>query len=350
MNITRMIGTITAITLTCGTIHGTDRSSRSYPAAAEIQQTSAAVYADETAAGSQATTETTAATSRPVTDENIGTTENPCNKQDDTEVSYDRKCWKQPPEWNCPTIDPKNYQGGIMVYFDKIGMEPENARGKVQRIYCSITGAAEPVNTMKFHIFYDTRLTVKPNADGNLINPGKAVTGFTTGSAMVEEGQLVYYAYSDTDILLDHGSLFTIDFFIPENAGPGEVYPIGIAYVDDGIAYDSFLNSAKDDAGKLQMTYVFTKGIYNGYIRMLGEKTTTTAAHSEEPAPGDVNCDGEITIGDAVLLCRITSEYPCDELMLTERNFIAADYDNDDLLTILDAVKLLAYLREQAAE
>ena len=89
---------------------------------------------------------------------------------------------------------------------------------------------------------------------------------------MVKEGQLVFYATSSTDKLLSAGCIFTVDFIVPENAEPGDLYPFGLAYVNDGIATDTFINSAKDDAGKLQMTYVFTKGIYNGYIRMNGEK------------------------------------------------------------------------------
>ena len=221
--------------------------------------------------------------------------ENPCNRQDDTEVQYDGKRWVQPADWNCPTVNPRDYEGGIMIFSDKIGLEPETASGKVQRFYVSVHGATEPVSMMKFHIFYDTRLKVKPNSDGDVMNAGKAVRDFDTGSAMVREGELVFYAYSKTDIELINGSLFTIDFIIPENADRGEVYPVGFSYVDDGVVSDTFINAAKDDAGKLQMTYVFSKGIYNGYIKMMGDKRTK----------GDVNEDQTITIADVVALLNI---------------------------------------------
>ena len=201
--------------------------------------------------------------------------DNPFDKQDDMEVPYDRTRWVQPKDWNTPKIDPRDYDGGIMLYFDKIGLDPEYAKGKVQRVYFSITGATEPVSYIKFHVFYDTRLTVKENSAGMFITPGKGLNGFTTGSAKIEDGQLAFYAYAE-DTLLNHSCLFTIDFIVPENAEQGEVYPIGLAYTDDGIVADTFINSHKDEAGKLQMTYVFTKGIYNGYIRILGEKKTTT--------------------------------------------------------------------------
>lgn len=192
---------------------------------------------------------------------------NPFNKQDNKEVKYDPSPWKQSKNW----IDPKGYNGGIMVYIDKIGLEPEYARGKVQRVYISVANEDVPVSMMKFHIFYDTRLTVKKNSKGEAVAPGKGISEnpFTSGSAMIKEGELAFYAYSKKDISLDKRCIFTIDFIVPENAKSGDLYPIGLAYVDDGIAADCFINLNKDDAGRKQMAYLFQKGIYNGYIKIL---------------------------------------------------------------------------------
>ena len=97
---------------------------------------------------------------------------NPFNKQDNKEVKYDPSPWKQSKNW----IDPKGYNGGIMVYMDKIGLQPEYARGKVQRVYISVANEDVPVNMMKFHIFYDTRLTVKKNSKGEAVAPGKGIS------------------------------------------------------------------------------------------------------------------------------------------------------------------------------
>ena len=192
---------------------------------------------------------------------------NPFNKQDNKEVKYDPSPWKQSKNW----IDPKGYNGGIMVYMDKIGLQPEYARGKVQRVYISVANEDVPVNMMKFHIFYDTRLTVKKNSKGEAVAPGKGISEnpFTSGSAIVKEGELAFYAYSNKDISVDKRCIFTIDFIVPENAKSGDLYPIGLAYVDDGIAADCFINLKKDDAGRKQMAYLFQKGIYNGYIKIL---------------------------------------------------------------------------------
>ena len=273
---------------------------------------------------------------------------NPCNKQDDKEVPYDRTRWVQPAEWNCPAVDPRDYPGGIMLFADKIGLEPEYGPGKTQRIYVSVVGAEEPVNFIKLHLFYDTRLTVKCNSAGEPATAGKGVTGFTTGSALVEEGQIAFYASSDEAVQIDRGCLFTVDFTVPESAAPGDLYPIGFAYVDDGIVADCFINSEKSEAAKLQMTYLFTRGTYNGYIKIIGEKQTTTTT-AAEPLWGDVDCSGDITLADAVLLYRIAAEDPCDGVSLTEQHIAAADCDSDNAITLLDAAKLLSYLQAEGA-
>lgn len=337
MNCKKAFGTFLSFVLSCSMIQAVNDSFPSFRASAENQQ---AVSGSETAVSG-----------RLIASEDDEISDNPFDKQDDMEVPYDRTRWIQPAEWNCPAIDPKDYEGGVMLYFDKIGLQPEHAAGVVQRIYFSAAGVTDPVNLMKFHIFYDTRLKIKRNGNGDVLTPGKAIEGFTTGSAMVEEGQLVFYAYSDEKNMLSRGSLLTIDFIVPEDEEAGEVYPIGLAYVDDGIAYDCFINSAKDNAGKLQMAYVFTRGIYNGYIRIIGEKrmtttTTVTTPAPAEPLPGDVNGDGYINIADAVLICRIAAEDPCDDVSLTEQSYNAADFDADGLITVLDTEQLLVYFWE----
>ena len=76
---------------------------------------------------------------------------NPYNKQDNAEVAYDSSKWVQPPEWNTPQINPRDFEGYVMIYADKIGLEPEDAPGKPQRVYVSIVGDLVPVNQMKLH-------------------------------------------------------------------------------------------------------------------------------------------------------------------------------------------------------
>ncbi len=245
--------------------HTTDTSTRTELVTGSIGTTKKTVTNIITIPTKQSTTttkKTTASTSAKPYDPS-----NPFNKQDNKEVKYDPSPWKQSKNW----IDPKGYNGGIMLYTDKIGLQPKDARGKVQRVYISVANEDVPVNMMKFHIFYDTRLTVKKNSKGEVVAPGKGISEnpFTSGSAMIKEGELAFYAYSNQDISVDKRCIFTIDFIVPENAKSGDLYPIGLAYVDDGIAADCFINLKKDDAGRKQMAYLFQKGIYNGYIKIL---------------------------------------------------------------------------------
>lgn len=211
-----------------------------------------------------------------------------------------------------------------MLYFDKIGVS-ETAAGKTQRVYCSISNAEDPVSQMKFHVFYDTRLKVKNNSQGYPMNPGKAVADFSTGSAMIKEGQLVFYAYSPTDVKLGRGSVFTIDFEIPEDCEAGDLYPIGISYVDDGIAYDTFMNSAQDDLGKLHMTYLFTKGIYNGYLKILGEPRIKKADLTLKTPRDGVKC----TTDPKEWFGKIPSGVNVTDLMWMETNSLT-DITEDD--------------------
>ena len=68
------------------------------------------------------------------------------------------------------------------------------------------------------------------------------------------------------------------------------------------------------------------------------------ASLAEDVLPGDVNGDSELSIADAALLCRILAEDDIDGTALTEKNYLAADYTQDGMLTVLDLTNLLAYL------
>lgn len=266
--------------------------------------------------------------------------ENPFDRQDDEEVPYDGSYWIQPREWNVPKINTKEYDGGIMLYFDKISMDAEYARGKTQRVYFSVSGVKESVGMVRFHIFYDTRLKVEERPNGEVVTAGRAVEGFATGSVKVEEGQLEFYAYSNEKAVAD-GCLFTLDFTLPEDADEGEVYPFGIIFVRDDVGSDVFINTAQDDAGRLQMAYVFTKGIYNGWIRMNGEKR-----RKKEDFPlGDPTGDGKVDSKDAsfVLVEYALRSTDADVEPLPPEIEAAADVNRDGLVDARDASAILAY-------
>ena len=124
---------------------------------------------------------------------------------------------------------------------------------------------------------------------------------------------------------------------LPAHAEAGDVYPIGLAYVDDGIVADCFINNKKDEAGRLQMTYVFTKGIYNGYIKINGEKKPKYSL-------GDVNNDGAINAVDAsAVLTYYAMTSTNKKGDFDENQKLAADVDHNSSINAVDASCILSY-------
>lgn len=189
---------------------------------------------------------------------------NYCDKQDNKEAEYDGSYWKQPDRWKADYIDPTKYTGDVRIWFDKVTLKSNEARGKVQRIYCHVTGASYKVNSVSLHILYDTRLTPKRNYVRYVTN-GNSLRAFASVEGNFEPGVLELIATCNLNSLVD-GNLFYIDFKLPDDAMPGDVYPVGIRYDYTDVTYDLFYDHEQDYQGKLMMAYVFTEGIENGYI------------------------------------------------------------------------------------
>ncbi|MBR6760823.1 MAG: BspA family leucine-rich repeat surface protein [Oscillospiraceae bacterium] len=79
-----------------------------------------------------------------------------------------------------------------------------------------------------------------------------------------------------------------------------------------------------------------------------------TAVSEDSPAetnsflPGDLNCDGNLSISDAVLLCRCVAED--STLQISEAGLANADLDADSCITTMDITMMLRLLDERAAE
>ena len=87
------------------------------------------------------------------------------------------------------------------------------------------------------------------------------------------------------------------------------------------------------------MTYVFTKGIYNGYIKVIGEKKIKIKYDL-----GDVNNDGLINAIDASSVLAYyaltsTNKNPG----YTNEQKLAADVNYDGAINAIDASNILAY-------
>lgn len=189
---------------------------------------------------------------------------NYCDIQDNKEAPYDGSYWIQPPKWNAEPIDPSEYTGDAKIWFDKVEVKSTEARGKVQRIQCYVSGAERKVNTVSLHILYDTRLTPIMKID-RYVNLGDALCAFASVDGNFEPGVLELVATNNINYLFD-GTMFYVDFKLPDDARPGDVYPIGIRYENHDVTYDLFYNSEQDYEGRLTMAHIFTNGIENGYI------------------------------------------------------------------------------------
>ena len=208
--------------------------------------------------------------------------DNGCDKQDNKEVVYGSSSmkWEQPAKWKVPTIDPSNYTGTAKVSFDKVKIPYEKAvqmakDGTVQTISLNVSGAAGTVNAVGFHTFYDTRLTLVPNKRGKAFTNGDAIADFMGDAVKIADGQYNFVASAGGNYLED-GKIFSIDFKLPADVKAGDLYPIGLQFWSDGTTTDLFYNQEQNDAGRLQMAYIFTQGIENGYIAI--ENTTTTTS------------------------------------------------------------------------
>jgi len=208
--------------------------------------------------------------------------DNGCDKQDNKEVKFGSSSmtWQQPAKWKTDPIDPSTYTGSAKVYFDKVTLPYDKAAamakaGTAQTINLNVSGAANSVNAVGFHTFYDTRLTVVPGEYGDDITKGGALGAFTENVVKIADGQYNFVASAGGNRLRD-GVLFSIDFKLPADVQPGDLYPIGLQFWTDGTTSDLFYNQEQNAAGRLQMAYIFTQGIENGYIAI--ENTTTTTS------------------------------------------------------------------------
>ncbi|MBR5684287.1 MAG: hypothetical protein IKW96_13620 [Ruminococcus sp.] len=123
-----------------------------------------------------------------------------------------------------------------------------------------------------------------------------------------------------------------MDFILPKNAKVGDIYPIGIEYYYDGAFSDIFYNYHQDDEGKLQMAHVFTKGIQNGYIKIV-----------KGGALGDPNGDGDINAVDASNILSVYSRISTKKAALTDTERAYCDVNKDGFVDAVDASRVLSY-------
>lgn len=268
----------------------------------------------------------------------IAADNNPFNLQNNKEVPYDGTKWEQPSDWRDEKIDLNGYTGNEKVWFDKITITENEAKYMVKNripkiIDLNVSGAAGKVSTIGFHTYYDTRLTIKYIDEKNkeFAESGDAIKKDFTGMwSMISDGKYNFVVSSSGDNLKD-GVIYSVDFYLPDNAKAGDLYPVGIQFWTDGTASDIFCNQSKDYEGKRMMTYMFTKGITNGYIKIL--------------PTGDVNGDERVTPVDAskILIEAANIAASPFDAMLRPTAYRKFDINGDGKVTAVDASLILAY-------
>lgn len=165
------------------------------------------------------------------------------------------------------------------------------------------------ISGYKFTVNYDetllTPVAVTPNSEFG----GSITTNLDDDNRVGLN--IVWYANEDIDI---NGELFTIDFKVSDSAEYGDTSSVSIEY------------GAKDICN--------TAGEY--FALYIDDATISI----EEPIPGDIYEDGEVVVYDLTVLSRYITSLET----FTERQKEAADVNNDDLVNVLDVIKMAQYL------
>ena len=91
------------------------------------------------------------------------------------------------------------------------------------------------------------------------------------------------------------GAFAEISFTLPDDAEPGDLYPIGISYND----YTTDYVNDRYGSGIDMRQYIFSEGIENGYIKVTSDVLSTLR--------GDANLDNQVNIADAVLVMQVST-------------------------------------------
>ncbi|MBR1824630.1 MAG: hypothetical protein IJ779_10410 [Ruminococcus sp.] len=173
----------------------------------------------------------------------------------------------------------------------RINLTAEEAKNSpTQTISVSIKGAAFKYSSTGFHIYFDERLTLVPNARGAYATKGAAVSELSTES--YSKGNCLFLATAGSKGLGEDGVMWTFQVKLPDDAKDGDKFPINITYERGTVTEDVFVDEITDKNSLLMQAWIFTKGIESGYIQ-IGEAAVTA---------GDANCDGNIDLSDAVLI------------------------------------------------
>ncbi len=183
------------------------------------------------------------------------------------------------------------------ITIDKVEVKEADAPGSTQKVKFSVKGANGKYASVGIHFVYDERLTM-----GNITQP-KTIededtgdktyvgsSGLTLSPSDIEKG-LGFFSFMGNENFGQDGELVTVRFKLPEDAKAGDLYPIGVEFMSNSTAEDGFGDVPRTDEGKLMQAYVFTQGIENGYISVVGEEPSSEEESSEASSEEDTTAE-----------------------------------------------------------
>ena len=221
-------------------------------------------------------------------------------------------------------------------------MSADEASGKTYKIKLNVSGMDRSYNNLGVHIYYDTRLEV-----GEIESPeGGASSEMEFHESTVNPGEIYlcgdgWWSCTNHDNRGRDGTFAEISFTLPDDAKPGDLYPIGISYMYKAPSMDYITDIYESSWCHSLKTYVFTEGIENGYIKVVGSDETVTGEVST--VKGDANLDGNVNLADAVLVMQVATNPDVyapgkSEASITSQGEINGDVDGKKGLTNNDAI------------
>ncbi len=228
--------------------------------------------------------------------------------------------------------------------FDKLSVSADEASGKTYKINLNVSGMDKLYNDLAVHIYYDTRLEV-----GEIESPeGGASSEMELHESTVNPGEIYLRAegwwsdrHPDNNSGRD-GAFVEISFTLPDDAKLGDLYPIGISYMYKAPSMDYIRDvDYPSTTGSYLKYQVFSGGIENGYIKVVGSDEPTTGEVST--IKGDANLDGNVNLADAVLVMQVATNPDVyapgkSEASITSQGEINGDVDGKKGLTNNDAI------------
>lgn len=243
----------------------------------------------------------------------------------------------------------------------KVGSQEVDASNKNFSVDVSLAGVpSSGINTVDFAISYDASfLKISDVKLGSIGDTGAAskegelgdtvFSWYDTGSQIV-----VVWSTGLTDSanwIKSDGTFLTLSGSVSASSGSSELKIVPASR-------ESYPSSGKNNA---DVVFANVDGDSYGYSATNGKisfkeatTTTTTTTTSTTPTPGkvlygDANCDGSVTVSDAIIACRAANSDTT--LSISSQGKTNADCDGDNALTAKDAsiiLKLVAKLLTQA--